>query len=79
MIETRSKEKCVKLMDRRQGVGDGLSHRARRKERKRDRQKVLGRDGGGVLWLFCHICNLCLMLPGYPGNFLMWKRTAQYY
>lgn len=57
MIETRSKEKCVKSMDRRQAVGDGVSHRARGKERRkeRDRESARERWGRGVMVVLSYL------------------------
>lgn len=49
-----------------------------RREGEREKEKALGKDGGRVLWLFCHMCNLCLMLPGSPSDFLLWKRSTEY-
>lgn len=54
------------------------SQSQREGEKERETEKALWREGGGVLWLFCQICNLCLMLPGCPGDFLMWKRSTEY-
>lgn len=61
------------------GWCESLSQREGEKEEERRRERELGKDGGGLLWLFCHICNLCLMLPGSPGNFLMWRGAAWNY
>lgn len=54
-LESRSKEKCVKWMDRRRAVGDGASHRARGKEREREGESTRGRWGKGFMALLSYV------------------------